>query len=96
MTSTTGIFFTVSNGDSTAICDLSFDTNLRKIDYAEVMLSMKDQHVLVIHLQLQIIEHQSSIMNFKLGVLGVLRHFAQLHSRILLVWVDRPQLEFLH
>ena len=57
---------------------------------------MKDQHVLAIHLQLQIIEHQSSIMNFKLGVLGVLRHFAQLHSRILLVWVDRPQLEFLH
>merc|ERR1719342_1274600 len=36
VTSTSGIFFTVSNGDSTAICDLSFDTNLRKIDYAEV------------------------------------------------------------
>merc|ERR1712181_127604 len=26
----------VSNGDSTALCYLSFDTNLRKIDYAEV------------------------------------------------------------
>merc|ERR550517_1183416 len=36
VTSTTGIFFTVSNGDSTALCYLSFDTNLRKIDYAEV------------------------------------------------------------
>lgn len=31
-----GIVFTVSNGDSTALCHLSFDTNLRKIDYAEV------------------------------------------------------------
>ena len=38
MTSVSGIFFSVSNGDSTALCSLSFDTNLRKIDYAEVII----------------------------------------------------------
>merc|ERR1719234_722330 len=36
VTSVSGIFFSVSNGDSTALCSLSFETNLRKIDYAEV------------------------------------------------------------
>merc|ERR550539_1549261 len=35
-TRVSGIFFSVSNGDSTGLCNLSFETNLRKIDYAEV------------------------------------------------------------
>ena len=28
--------FTIINGDTYALCNLDFDTNLRKIDYAEV------------------------------------------------------------
>ena len=35
------ITFTVSEGGTTAICSLLFDTNLRKIDYAEVELYYK-------------------------------------------------------
>merc|ERR1711971_1198936 len=41
VTSVSGIFFSVSNGDSTALCSLSFETNLRKIDYAEVSCDIK-------------------------------------------------------
>ena len=81
--------FTIINGDTYALCNLDFDTNLRKIDFAEVAALLLTFFTKCFWFQ----KVYNLILIPSPGFLRPLLHF---FTRILLVWSYQPYVEIFH